>query len=701
MSTVELQPSTPVAALPGIGPRTAEAMGHLGLRTAGDLLRHFPIRYEHDRGERTVADLVAMAEHGESPVAAIRVEVASVRHAPRPRPRTEATFEDGTGTVRAVWFNAPWMRGKLHPGMAGVLQGQVKLRGRYLELANPKWEAASTDGPTPARTERLRPVYPASEDLSSATIERAVQSVLEPLVRGVADPLPAEFRASRALPPLGECYRRMHAPADMDEQAEARRRLAFEELLLLQLGVMMKKEQMRTEARAPRLPVTEAVDARIRARFPWPLTGEQDRACAEIAADLAQPQPMNRLLQGDVGSGKTAVALYGMLAAVAAGMQAALVAPTEILAEQHHASIARFLAGSDVRAELVTGSLTASARRDALARLASGESHIAIGTHALLMEGAVFRRLALAVIDEQHRFGVEQRAAMRAKAGAGGEVPHVLVMTATPIPRTLSLTVFGDLDVSVIRSRPAGRQPVATRVVGRDREAEVYAYLRTRVDAGEQCFVVVPAVEESASGLKDAEGTARALAAGPFVGLRLGVVHGQMPRDRREEAMESFRAGRLDVLVATTVIEVGVDVPNASLMVVEHADRFGLAQLHQLRGRVGRGTRRSLCVFVGDPVTEDGRRRLEAIASTDDGFEIAELDLAIRGPGELFGARQSGLPPFAVADLARDQELLRLARRDARAWIERDPTLADPAHQALRRKLMRTYGGALGLGDVA
>jgi ATP-dependent DNA helicase RecG len=702
MPATDLRPSTPVGAIPGIGPRTSEALGHLGIRTAADLLRHFPLRYEDDRGEQTIADLLALCERGESPVAAVRVEAASVRHAPRPKPRTEASFEDGTGTVRAVWFNAPWMRGRIHPGMRGMLQGQAKLRGRYLELANPRWEPLAEGAAAPARQARLRPVYPASEEIASAAIERAVAAAMPAILPQLEDPLPAEYRASRALPPLDECVRRMHAPRDRDEQLEARRRLAFEEFLMLQLGVMMKRHRMRTEARAPRIPVTEAVDARIRARFPWPFTGEQDRACSEIAGDLGQQVPMNRLLQGDVGSGKTAVALYGMLAAVASGLQAALVAPTELLAEQHFASVARFLAGSDVRVELLTGSLGAAARREALARLASGESHVAVGTHALLLEGAVFRRLGVAVIDEQHRFGVEQRAAMRAKAaGPSGEVPHVLVMTATPIPRTLSLTVFGDLDVSTIRARPAGRQPVATRVVGREREAEVYRYLRERIDAGEQCYVVVPAVEERADGLKDAEGTARALGEGAFAGRRIGVVHGRLDRATREEVMDRFRRGELDVLVATVVIEVGVDVPNASLMVVEHADRFGLAQLHQLRGRVGRGTRRSLCVFVGDPATEDASRRLEAIGRTDDGFEIAELDLAIRGPGELFGSRQSGLPPFRVADLEHDMELLRLARRDAKAMVERDPGLDAPEHALLRRKIMRTYGDALGLADVA
>ncbi len=702
MPTVELRPSTPIEAVPGIGPRTAPAFRHLGIASVADLLRHLPLRYEHERSELAIGDVVSMCERGESPNVALRVEAVAVRHIPRPKSRIEATLEDETGTVRAVWFNAPWMRDRLHPGQRGILQGQAKLRGKYLELGNPRWEPADAGQEPPPRQERFRPVYPASEELNSGQIERAVLAVLDEVVPQIEDPLPAEFRAQRALPPLSECYRWMHAPADPDEQGQARRRLAFEELLLLQLGLMMKRRQMREECRAMAVPTPPAVDARIRARFPFRFTAEQDRVAAEIATDLAQTVPMSRLLQGDVGAGKTAVALYGMLAAVAAGAQAAMVAPTELLAEQHYASIQRFLAGSDVRVELLTGSLGAAERRAALARLAAGESQLAVGTHALLLEGAVFKRLAFAVIDEQHRFGVEQRAAMRTKvAAATGEMPHVLVMTATPIPRTLSLTIFGDLDVSMLRSRPAGRQPVVTRVVGADKEREVYEYLRTRIATGEQCYVVVPAVEESALGLKDAEGPARTLAAGAFAGLRIGVVHGQLDRTAREEAMERFRSGDTQVLVATVVIEVGVDVPNASLMVVEHADRFGLAQLHQLRGRVGRGTRKSLCVFIGEPATEDARRRLEAIAGTDDGFEIAEMDLAIRGPGELFGSRQSGLPPFQVADLARDLELLRLARRDAKDWIDRDPLLSAPEHQLLRRKLLRTYGNALGLGDVA
>jgi ATP-dependent DNA helicase RecG len=505
----------------------------------------------------------------------------------------------------------------------------------------------------------------------------------------------------------------LHQPADLDHAELSRERLTFDEAFLLQSLLVMRRIELKKLNSTSRKRISGGLLDAFDATLPFQLTAGQVAVCKEIESDLAQPHPMHRLLQGEVGSGKTIVALRAMLAVIDSGGQAALLAPTEVLAAQHLRTFQKLLGelgqggmlgGSDKATQitLITGSQSAAARKEALSMASSGNAGIVIGTHALLGEKVEFKDLGLIVVDEQHRFGVEQRAAMRAKvARATGEVPHILVMTATPIPRTLSLTVFGDLDVSVIRTRPAGRQPVTTRVVGRDKESEVYAYLRTRIDGGEQCYVVVPAVEESATGLKDAEGTARALAAGVFAGLRVGVVHGQLARDSREATMDAFRRGELDVLVATVVIEVGVDVANASLMVIEHADRFGLAQLHQLRGRVGRGERKSLCVFIGEPITDDARKRLDAIGTTDDGFEIAELDLAIRGPGELFGSRQSGLPPFKVADLMHDMELLRLARRDAKDWIERDGDLGAPEHRLLRRKLMHSYGGALGLADVA
>jgi ATP-dependent DNA helicase RecG len=408
---------------------------------------------------------------------------------------------------------------------------------------------------------------------------------------------------------------------------------------------------------------------------------------------------MNRLLQGDVGSGKTAVAAYAMLLAAAHGHQAALMAPTGILAEQHHASLSRLLAGSRIEVGLLTGATGTAARREILDRLKSGDLALVVGTHALLSDDAEFASLAIAVIDEQHRFGVEQRSRLR-RPDPHGRVPHVLVMTATPIPRTLSLTIFGDLDVSVIHERPPGRSPTVTRVVGPEKAPDVYGYLAERVAAGEQGFVVVPAVEESETGLADVEGHRRHLEAGPLAGCRIGVVHGRLSAADRDAVMDAFRARELDVLVATVVIEVGVDVPNATMIVIEHAERFGLAQLHQLRGRVGRGDKRGVCAFIGDPTTEEGRRRLDAIGSTDDGFRIAELDLEIRGPGELFGARQSGLPPFHFADLVADLDLLRIAREDASRWIEDDPNLLGPDATLIRRRLMTRYGQALGLGDV-
>ena len=408
---------------------------------------------------------------------------------------------------------------------------------------------------------------------------------------------------------------------------------------------------------------------------------------------------MNRLLQGDVGSGKTAVALYAMLLTAAHGHQAVLLAPTELLAEQHHASIQRMLEGSNVNIDLLTGTLPASERKSLLERITNGESNILVGTHALLSDSIAFNNLGLVIIDEQHRFGVEQRSRLR-KPDSEGRIPHVLVMTATPIPRTLSLTVFGDLDVTVIQHRPPGRQPVISRVVAPEQSDRVYGFLAERISAGEQGYIVVPAVDESELGLKDVGSHSAMLANGPLRNATIDVIHGRLDRNERERIMNAFREGRTDVLVATVVIEVGVDVPNATTMIIEHAERFGLAQLHQLRGRVGRGNARSVCAFISEPTTQEGIQRLEAISSTEDGFKIAELDLGIRGPGELFGARQSGLPPFKVADLIKDLDLLRMARTDADAWIERDPRLEAANAHTVRELLMKKYGPALGLGDV-
>ncbi len=690
---------TPLAAIQGVGPRTVERLAHLGLHTAGELVRHLPLRHERRLAERSIAQVAA--EAGDEPLNVRLVgDIAKVKARPGPRAMLEATLEDGTGTVRLVWFNAGWMRGRLHPGDRGVAEGRARMRLGYLEITNPKWMAGEPQADTDGQDD-LRPIYPASEEIGSAEIEAIVARVLEGVCATMEDPLPEAYRRRRDLMPLAQAWRDIHRPANRADLERARQRLAMDELLLLQLGVMMRRSQLRSRTRAVALPLDAQVDAHIRGRIPFTLTAEQDRVVGELVQDLSREGAMNRLLQGDVGSGKTAVAAYAMLLAVSRGHQAALVAPTELLAEQHHRVLSAMLQGSQVQLRLLTGSCVGAERDAITAGLARGGVDIVVGTHAVLEGGVAFRSLAVAVIDEQHRFGVRQRAAIRQKGqGERPLVPHTLVMTATPIPRTLAITLYGDLDLSTLRGRPPGRQPVVTRVVGSEKAPEVYAYLRTRLDRGEQAYVVVPVVEESQSGLKDVARHAEFLAAGPFAGLSIETVHGRMDREDREAAMDRFRSGEAKVLVATTVIEVGVDVPNASLMVVEHADRFGLAQLHQLRGRVGRGTGRSLCVFIGDPVTPDAAERLQAIGASDDGFEIAERDLRLRGPGEVFGARQSGLAPFRVADLARDADLLRLARADAEAWIDRDPDLTAPDSSLLRRKLLATHGAALGLGDV-
>ena len=695
----------PIDTLPGVSDVRRRAFADLGIRTVADLIRHFPFRVEAEHGEDTIeshrAALTAKPIEEQSANLAIRGTLAAVRPAFGKRPRLEATLEDGTGTARLVFFNMPWMRGKLHPGRQGIVEGKAKLERGYLEFVNPKWSEVVAGTATPARGDRMRAVYPSSEALPSRTIEDTVLKVLDRACAAIPELLSSTYLEERGLVGLSGthgAYHDMHAPADEAAFAAARTRLAYDELLVLQLAVAIKR-RMRAAQGAPALPIGAKVESEILARFPFAFTPDQLGTFREIAKDLADTQPMNRLLQGDVGAGKTAVALAAMLVAVTNRHQAALMAPTELLAEQHFASISRFLAGTSVKVGLLTGSLPASERALVRDMAELGQLDIVIGTHALLTGDVRFHALALAVVDEQHRFGVAQRAELRGKAPSG-QTPHMLVMTATPIPRTLSLTVYGDLDVSTIRHRPKDRAPVHTRVLPTSRSTDAYHFVKERIDRGEQAFIVVPAVEESDLGLKDVASHLDALSTGALAGARLAAMHGRMKPAERDAVMDRFRAGEIDALVATVVIEVGVDVPNATVMVIEHADRFGLAQLHQLRGRVGRGPKGGVCVLIADATTDDGRARLEAIKQSDDGFRISELDLAIRGPGELFGAKQSGLPPFKVADLSRDLGLLERARRDASDWITRSPLLAADDERLLRRRVLSTYGEALGLGDV-
>lgn len=722
---------SPVEMLPGVTRAKGEALRALGIPTLAHLVHHLPFRHERIEPQSPIGELkpgVIGSATGE--VAATRV-IAGGR-----RPRFQAVLLDHTGRLELVFFNQLYLTKRLQPGAVIRVQGKAQRfgpGGRWLQMVNPAWSPVEPDAPPAPAGGRWRPVYPASEACPSAFIDRVIQEVLDLALPLIEDHLPPAFRRERALPELREAYRMIHRPKSPGEVAEATRRLVYDELLLLQLGVRMKRAHTRRALHAPALRWSPAIDEHIRARLPFRLTAGQDRAVKEIIEDLKKSVPASRLIQGDVGAGKTAVALYAVLMAVASRHQAAIMAPTELLAEQHFSTIRAMLEGSPVRIALFTGAgakLSSSARtggtgvppgpvqpssssQSSSTRSSSPpDFDIAIGTHALLGERVSFDSLAVAVIDEQHRFGVHQRARLRERSSDPTSVPHMLVMTATPIPRTLALTIFGDLDVSTIKGLPPGRMPITTRVVPESRAGEVYEYVRTRLDRGEQAYIVVPTIdggrpedagggEEPASALRTLRATQKMLEEGPFRGLRLAALHGRLKRETREAVMARFRAGAIHALVATTVIEVGVDVPAATIMLVHHADRFGLAQLHQLRGRIGRGTRRSLCVLIhsAEP-TPEAVERLKAIASTSDGFKLAERDLELRGPGEIIGARQAGAAPFRLATFPRDTELLMMARRDAEAWIERSPALLAPSESLLRARLMKAHAESLGLADI-
>jgi len=688
---------TPVSELPGITLRRARMLQRLEVFDVTDLLKHVPMRYEREEAESTIAKLLPGA------LGSARGEIAACRwvggySGGGNKGRFEATLRDRSGTLHLTWFNARYLREKLHAGMTIRVQGRVKMYRDMPQMASPRFEVLEEDAA--AQREQLRPVYPATEGLPSRAIEQLIADVLPRVADELVEPLPADLLAHHNMPLLREAFVQVHRPEHEEQAAAARRRLAYNELLLLQLGIAMRKAQVRQQLKAPALKISDAMHEHIVARFPFKLTAGQEQVIGEIAADLRRDRPMNRLLQGDVGAGKTAVALYAMLAAVANRGRAALMAPTQLLAEQHHLSISRMLAGAKLTIELLTAT---SVDREQVRR-----ADLIIGTQAILSEVERLENLAVIVIDEQHRFGVAQRASFRNFRG-GDTVPHHLVMTATPIPRTLGLTIFGDLDVSTLREGPAGRMPIVNRVVGPEKTDEVYRYVATRLARGERAYVVVPAIDpasasdkESAKALRNVAEHAKLLQNKYFRGYRVAAMHGRLKPQTREKIMARFRDGAVHVLVATTVIEVGVDVPEATVMVIEHAERFGLAQLHQLRGRVGRSTdgKRSLCVFIANPTTESGAQRIKAVGSTNDGFKLAEMDFDIRGMGEFFGTRQSGTPPLRIATLPQQMALLLLARRDAETMIADDPSLTRPQHQRLHRVLMRQYGKALGLIDV-
>jgi ATP-dependent DNA helicase RecG len=654
-------------------PTAAEAAASIGLTTVGALLRHLP----RASGEaRTIAELQL------EEVATVLVEVRGITSRPVRRrgmkPLVEATVVDATGVMKATFFNQPWLERQYRPGTLLMLQGKYQGRNRFRVNAHARTEAIVADAADIA-------TYPATKGITSTQIAALVREHRAAIAE-IPDPLPGRLRVVQGLPDLPAAY----AAAHFGEREQGRRRLAFDELLLDQIVQLRLRDERRAHVSAtpltdPRsLTTTWATE-----QLPFTPTGDQRRAMDEVDVDLARERPMQRLLMGEVGSGKTVVALHAMLRAVEHGMQAALMAPTETLAEQHFATLQSLMPGSTVSAALLTGSTTGSRRNDINAKLATGELSLIVGTHALIEEAVEFRHLAVAVVDEQHRFGVRQRAALDAKAPPG-LAPHVLHMTATPIPRTLRLTSFGALDVTTLRELPRGRQPITTHVASGERERErAYERIREELRAGRQAFVVCPLVAESeALQARAATAEFERLKATEFKDFDVVLLHGQMkPRDKAE-AMEAFAAGGADVLVATTVIEVGIDVPNATVMLVEDAERYGISQLHQLRGRVGRGEHASLCLLFGPKDSQ----RLKALAEHTDGFQLAEIDLELRGEGEITGTRQSGLARFDFAILPDDAAVLERARRLAEDLLQTDPDLEQPEHALLGDALRRREG---------
>lgn len=674
--------AAPLTSLRGVGRKLAQAAARLGVETVGDLLWHVPFDYL----DRSRLLRISELRLGESATLAVAVRSARVRPTRRRGLRiVEAEVADPSGTVKAVWFNQAWLAERLTPGTPLLVSGRLDRSGFRVEAH----EIVSAGSGAGIHTSGLVPKHPAGEGLRPERLrEWAWQAIGH--AGDAPEPLPAELRARRRLPGAADALRAIHFPDDRDAAARARERLALEELVLHQVALAARRRQ-RSRAR-PGLafpPPGEATGAWL-AGLPFELTQGQRRALAEIDADLGREEPMQRLLMGEVGSGKTIVALYAMLRAVESGHQAALMAPTETLAEQHAMTLGRLLADSAIPFTLLSGSTRAAGRRRALERLASGELALIVGTHALIEPDVAFASLGLCVVDEQHRFGVRQRAALDAK-GPAGAAPHVLHMTATPIPRTLSLTAYGDLDATVLRELPAGRRPVRTWVVGEERRAGAYEFVRERLREGRQAYFVCPLVEGGSAAAepgssrpgakleaKAAAEEAERLAAGELRDFTVELLHGQMSAADKARAMERFASGAADVLVATSVIEVGIDVPNATVMVVEGAERYGLSQLHQLRGRVGRGEHESYCILFGDPRSDAARRRLEAIARERDGFKLAEIDLTLRGEGEILGTRQSGLPRFHVAELPDDAPLLVEARREVLGWFAEHGSLAAP-----------------------
>jgi ATP-dependent DNA helicase RecG len=700
--------ATPLQFIKGAGPKLAEALARKGINCAGDALYLLPNRYEDRRELRTVAKLRPGC------IEVFHAEVISADSVANRKGRRffEAIVGDESGTITLKWFNynPAWMKKAWKQGRKGIFSGEVAQYGYQREVHHPdvEWLAEgevlqAVMARDPLNFGRIVPVYPLTEGVQQKSLRRVLKQVVDGIAGSVESVIPADIAGRHHLLPLGEALREVHFPAEDAElqglngaETRAHRTLVFDELFFLELGLAMKRQGISLEPGIA-FRVTHRYTRELLKLLPFTLTNAQRRVLSEIKNDMIAPHPMHRLVQGDVGSGKTMVALMAALVAVENDYQVAIMAPTEILAEQHYLNIHGWCEALGIRVVLLTSGLKGKAKKEAMAEVAGGTAHIVIGTHAVIQEKVAFSRLGLGIVDEQHRFGVLQRGILRKK----GENPDILVMTATPIPRTLAMTVFGDLSLSVIDEMPPGRSPIETRLCFESRREQVYGLIREEISKGQQVYVIYPLVEETEkSELKAATQMAEHLAGDIFPDLRVGLLHGRLRPEEKEGVMRSFKERDIDILVATTVIEVGIDVPNASLMVVEHAERFGLSQLHQLRGRVGRGSARSRCILLTPGrMSEEGSKRLRVMEETNDGFRIAEADLEIRGPGDFLGTRQAGIPDFRVANILRDGRILEEARAEAFALLEHDPRLE--RHQRLREELVKRWGGRLELAGIA
>ena len=663
----------------GVGPTRAEAFYKLSVPSVGALLRYYPRAYED------WSRIVPIQEMPENEMCCIR---ATVCHTPQ-KIRIpggmllfKTTVTDGAGLLNLTFFNNKYIGNQLKEGEEYLFFGKAA-RNKYgaREMASPLFQK-------PQSAHRIRPIYPASGSLSSKTIERCVQNALSALENPIADFLPPEIRERNRLCSLDTAIRYVHFPPDEQSLEEARRRLIFDELFLLQLGLFQMKG--RTETRRTACAIRTDYSAEFEALLPFTMTGAQHRAVRDAIGDMQSGEPMNRLLQGDVGSGKTAVAAALVYSAAKNGLQSAMMAPTEVLAEQHYRTFQKFLKDTEFSIVLLTGSMRATEKRAAKEKLKSGEAVLAVGTHALIQEDVNFQRLGLCITDEQHRFGVAQRAGLSAK----GDDPHILVMSATPIPRTLGLILYGDLNVSVLDELPPGRQVIETYRVGTSYRPRIYKFIEKHIERGLQAYIVCPLVEEGETDLAPAEEYCARLQNGVFHHRRVGLLHGRMKPKEKDAVMRAFSAGEIDILVSTVVVEVGVDVPNAAVMVIENAERFGLSQLHQLRGRVGRGKEKSTCILVSDAQNEEAKARFQILCETTDGFKIADADLKLRGPGDFFGTRQHGLPALRISDLLRDTKMLETVQNEAQTLLKSDPALAAPEYAALHRQLEKMFAAA-------